>query len=59
MTLTVWPSEPGLWGFENLRGPCLSVCSQGILAVSLLASTGAPGIKSNCVYGNCAVYCFL
>ena len=34
----VWPSEPGYEGTKISGDPVQSVCSQGILAVPLLAS---------------------
>ena len=58
----VWPSEPGYKGAKISGDPVQSVCSQGVLTVSLLRAfsgvdTRAPGIKSNwCIYGIHAVY---
>ena len=34
----VWPSEPGYGGAKISGDPVQSVCSQGVLAVPLLAS---------------------
>ena len=35
---SVWPSEPGYGGAKISGDPVQSVCSQGVLAVPLLAS---------------------
>jgi len=58
----IWPSKPSYGGAKISGDPVQSVCSQGILTVSLLRAfsgvdTGAPGIKSDwCIYGIRAVY---
>jgi len=56
------PQNPAYEGAKISGDPVQSVCSQGVLTVSLLRAfsgvdTRAPGIKSNwCIYGIRAVY---
>ena len=49
------PQNPAYEGAKISGDPVQSVCSQGVLTVSLLRAfsgvdTGAPGIKSDCVF---------